>query len=81
MLKSPTEENIAKCFHSLFGEDFLFSNEIVYHWNGIVWEQSKTALRRCFTNEFTQIFINLVYYEMQLQYIEQEIKKINKNTP
>ena len=59
VLKSPTEENIAKCFHSLFGEDFLFSNEIVYHWNGIVWEQSKTALRRCFTNEFTQIFINV----------------------
>jgi phage/plasmid-associated DNA primase len=59
VLKSPTEENIAKCFHSLFGEDFLFSNEIVYHWNGIVWEQSKTALRRCFTNEFTQIFLNV----------------------
>ena len=58
VLKLPTEENIAKCFYSLFGEDFLYSNDIVYHWNGIVWEQSKTALRRVFTSTFTQIFIN-----------------------
>jgi hypothetical protein len=58
VIKRTTEENIAKCFYSLFGEDFLYTNETVYYWNGIVWEQSKTALRRVFTSSFTQIFIN-----------------------
>ena len=58
VLKQPTEENIAKCYHALFGEDFLYNNKRVYHWNGIVWEQSETALRRCFVKEFTQIFLN-----------------------
>ena len=58
VLNRTTEENIAKCFYSLFGEDFLYTNETIYHWNGIIWEQSKLALRRTFTSSFTQIFIN-----------------------
>ena len=72
VIKRTTEENIARCFYSLFGEDFLYTNETIYHWNGIIWEQSKLALRRTFTSSFTQIFINC-----QIQNLK-EMSKFNE---
>lgn len=58
VLRLPTQENIAKCFYKISGEDFIYHQNSVYYFNGIVWESSNTSLRRKFVTEFTNIFIN-----------------------
>jgi phage/plasmid-associated DNA primase len=72
VLKMPTQENIAKCFYNICGEDFLYNNEEYYYFNGIIWEKSRTAIRRKFVGDFTKIFLN---YQIDL------LKKISETTP
>jgi phage/plasmid-associated DNA primase len=71
VLKSPTQENIAACFCELFKDEMLYTNGEFYHFNGVVWEKSHTAIRRKFVNEFTNIFINKqIYYLTQMRLYE-----------
>ena len=57
-VKNQTTETIIRCFYDLFGDDFIFTNGLIYYFNGINWEVSKTAVRRKFTNEFRNVFID-----------------------
>ncbi len=72
VLKLPTQENIAKCFFNICGEDFLYNNEEYYYFNGIIWEKSRTAIRRKFVGDFTKIFLN---YQIDL------LKKLSETIP
>lgn len=58
VIRLPTQENIAKCFYKICGEDFIYCDECFYCFNGIFWEISKTAIRRKFVTEFTNIFFD-----------------------
>jgi phage/plasmid-associated DNA primase len=64
VIKSPTQENMARCFVELFGDDFIYTNDKIYYFNGIVWEESKLALRRKFTNDFTNLFLDKQIFYM-----------------
>lgn len=59
LLKFPTQENMAVCFYKIYGAEFMFYNNDIYWFNNMIWEKSKTALRRKFTTDFTKIFIDL----------------------
>lgn len=58
VIRLPTQENMAKCFYKMCGEDFIYCNECFYYFNGIVWEISKTSIRRKFVTDFTKIFFD-----------------------
>lgn len=59
-LKAKTSETITRCFFKLFGDNFIYTNGLIYHFNGIFWKSPKrlshTAVRRSFTSEFINIF-------------------------
>ncbi len=58
LFRYPTQENLAIIFDKIFGDDFIYNQQKVYYFNGIVWETSENSLRRKFTGDFTKIFLN-----------------------
>jgi hypothetical protein len=57
MLLNHQHKKLLQSYPQLFGDDYKYINGAVYYFNAIIWEQSKTALRRKFTKEFRSIFI------------------------
>lgn len=89
-INDPNDRDIATCFNAIFGDDFLIHGEQLYYYNGIYWEQNKTALKRVHMKEFRNVFIDYIqnlYNECKtidklenpeaFANIEQRIKKVN----
>ena len=73
ILKNPTQENMARCFYKLCGDDFIYTDGQVFYFNGVVWVKSKNDLRRKYTNEFTNVFRKREeYYSAQLRQFDSE---------
>ena len=68
VLKNPTQENMARCFYKLCCDDFIYTDNQVYYFNGVVWVKSKNDLRRKYSNDFTNIFRKREeYYSTQMR--------------
>jgi len=89
-INDPNDRDIATCFNAIFGDDFLINGDLLYYYNGIYWEQNKTALKRVIMKDFRNVFIDYIqnlYSECKnidklenpeaFSNMEQRIKKVN----
>jgi phage/plasmid-associated DNA primase len=89
-INDPNDLDISTCFNAIFGDNFIIHEGLLYYYNGIFWEQNKTALKRVVMKDFRNIFIDYIqnlYNESKgidklenpeaYANMEQRIKKVN----
>jgi phage/plasmid-associated DNA primase len=89
-INDPSDRDLATCFNAIFGDDFIIYGDQLYYYNGIFWEQDKTALKRYVMRQFRNVFIDYIqnlYTESKnidklenpeaFANMEQRIKKVN----
>jgi phage/plasmid-associated DNA primase len=83
LIKRNSQEEMTKAFYKLYGEDFLYNKGLVYCFNGIFWEKCLSLkiippIRRKFTNEFTNLFLDHIQQLLNGNREPEDIEKINE---